>query len=314
MDILFILKDSLDSGLIWSILALGVFISFRVLDFADLTVEGSIVLGSSIAASLLLSNSMIFSNFFVALIVTIIFGALTGMVTGFLNVKLKIPAILAGIISMTALYSINLMVMKGASLYIGDASTIYSPMTYLFKNVFKLTNVGNINFFAKLTINIIINGIAFFLLYWFFGTELGLSLRATGINPKMAKAQGINTDLMIILGLAISNALIALAGYMYTSSYKTSNMDLGRGTIIVGLASIILGEVIFGKKTFKRWLIAIILGSIIFQSLIGIAIFLGFSANNLKLLQAILIAFVLANPQIKVWIKKLNKKRGNINA
>ena len=311
MELIYIFGDSLESGLIWAILALGVFISFRILDFADLTVEGSIVLGSSVSASLVLSNNPVFSNFFVALVVATLAGALAGMLTGFLNVKLKIPGILAGIISMTALYSINLLIMGAASLYINDAFTIYNPLELLFKNVFKISNLALVSFLTKFITNLLVNGLVFFLLYWFFGTEIGMALRATGNNKKMARAQGINTDKMVIIGLAISNALIALSGALYVQSYKSSNMDLGRGTIIVGLASIILGEILFGKTTFKRWLLAIIAGSIVFQFIIGLALMLGFSANNLKLLQAILIAIVLANPQIKVWIKSIKKKRGN---
>lgn len=314
MDFIHILKDSVELGLIWSLLALGVFISFRVLDFADLTVEGSIGLGGSITGALLLSNNPLFNNYFVVLILAGVFGALAGVTTGFLHTKLKIPAILSGIISMTALYSINLMIMKGASLYIGNVETIYSPLDYIFNNVIVIKNLQIQRFISKTLTSFIVVSLFTTLLYFIFGTEVGMAIRATGMNSQMAKAQGVNTDKMIIIGLAISNALIALTGSLYTMSFKTTNMDIGRGTIIVGLASIILGEAIIGKKTFKRWLIAVILGTIIFQLLIGIAINIGFSANNLKLLQAILIAVVLANPIIKESFKKFKKNVGNKNA
>lgn len=314
MDIIHILKDSVELGLIWSLLALGVFISFRVLDFADLTVEGSIGLGGSITGALLLSSNPFFNNFFVVIIFAGVFGALAGITTGFLHTKLKIPAILSGIISMTALYSINLMIMKGASLYIGDVSTIYSPLDHLFTNVFKFKNMQLSRFLSKTLTSMTVVSLFTFLMYWLFGTEVGMAIRATGMNNQMAKAQGVNTDKMIIIGLAISNALIALTGSLYTMSFKNTNMDIGKGTIIIGLASIILGEAVIGAKTFKRWLIAVISGTIMFQFLIGVAINLGFSANNLKLLQAILIALVLANPIIKKWFKDLRSKRGNNHA
>jgi len=314
LDIIHILKDSVELGLIWSLLALGVFISFRVLDFADLTVEGSIGLGGSITGALLLSNNPFFNNYFVVIIIAGLLGAFAGITTGFLHTKLKIPAILSGIISMTALYSINLIIMKGASLYISDVNTIYSPLDYLFNNVIKLKNMQLSRFLSKTLTSLIVVSFFTFILYWLFGTEVGMAIRATGMNDQMAKAQGVNTDKMIIIGLAISNALIALTGSLYTMSFKTTNMDIGKGTIIIGLASIILGEAIIGTKTFKKWLIAVVSGTIIFQFLIGLAINLGFSANNLKLLQAILIALVLANPVIKEFIRNKRKKRGNSHA
>ena len=311
MDYIYILRDAVELGLIWSLLALGVFVSFRILDFADLTVEGSMALGGALTASLMLKGHPIFSNYFVVIILVIIFGAIAGITTGVLHTKLKIPGILAGIISMTALYSINLMIMKGASLYIPEAITIYNPLDWFFSNVIVIENLATQRFISKTLTSFLVVGLFTTLIYWFFGTEVGMSVRTIGSNKQMARAQGINTDKMIIVGLAISNALIALTGSLYAQSFKTSNMDIGRGTIVIGLAAIILGETIVGKKTFKRWLIAVITGSIVFQLLIGIAINLGFSANNLKLLQAILIAIVLANPTIKTWIKeRRNKEKG----
>lgn len=310
MNFLYILKDAFESGLIWSLLAIGVFLSFRLLDFADLTIEGTITLGASIASSLMLKNSPFFSNYLIAILISILGGALAGAMTGLLHVKFKIPGILAGIISMTALYSINLLIMKGASLYIQNLPTIYGPLEWLLKDVFRLTNQELLKFLTKTITNLIINILVFFSLYWFFGTEVGMSIRATGNNRAMAKSQGIDIDKMIILGLAISNAIVALSGAMYVQSYKTSTMDLGRGTIIVGLASIILGEVLIRRLTFKRWLFSVIIGSILFQIIIGVAIALGFSANNLKLLQAILIAIVLAYPSLKAMLKKWRRKKG----
>lgn len=294
-SILYILKDAIELGLIWSIMTLGIFISFRVLDFADLTAEGTVTLGSAIATALIIGNV----TPLVATIIALLGGFLAGALTGILHTKLKIPAILAGIISMTGLYSINLRVMGKASIYLGDLNTIY---TYLRSFI-------NDSFLAKGLTTLIIVFIIFMILYWFFGTEIGMSIRATGMNQKMSKAHGINTDLMIILGLAISNALIAVSGALSAQNAKSANMDIGKGTIVIGLASIIIGEVIFGKRSFKNWLISVILGSIIYQALVGVAIALGLNPNDLKLLQAILIALILGLPLFKKTLHSHNKNK-----
>lgn len=290
-NIFYIFKDGIELGLIWALLALGVFISFRILDFADLTVESSIVLGSAIMSSLILK----FDSIALGLTISLIGGFIAGATTAILHTKLKIPSILAGIITMTGLYSVNLRIMGKSSIYLGDANTIY---TYL-------RNLINDPFISKSLTSLLVLGIVVSLMYLFFGTEIGMSIRATGMNKKMAKTQGINTDFMIILGLAISNAIIALSGALIAMSNRAANIELGRGTIVIGLASIIIGEVIFGKRTFKNWLVSVVLGSIIFQMLIGLAIAIGLSPNDLKLVQAVLIAVILAMPVIKkIFIKK----------
>lgn len=285
-SIKYIFQDAIEVGLIWSIMTLGIFISFRVLEFADLTAEGTITLGSAIAAALIINNVPPL----VATVVALVGGFIAGAITGILHTKLKIPAILAGIISMTGLYSINLRIMGKSSLYLDDTKkTIYSFVKTLIETPF----------IAKTLMTLFVVVLIFFILYWFFGTELGMAIRATGMNQKMSRAQGINTNVMIILGLAISNGLIAVSGALISQSTKSANMDVGKGTIVIGLASIIIGEVIFGKRSFKNWLISVILGSIIYQALVGIAIALGLNPNDLKLLQAILIAFILALPLIQ---------------
>jgi putative ABC transport system permease protein len=271
-------------------MTLGIFISFRVLDFADLTAEGTVTLGSAMATALILQGLPPL----VATLIALLAGFLAGGITGILHTKLKIPPILAGIISMTGLYSINLRVMGKASIYLGDKDTIY---TFFRKMI-------NDPFLSKTITTLIVVVIIFLILYWFFGTEIGMSIRSTGMNQKMSRAQGINTNLMIILGLAIANALIAVSGALSAQSAKSANMDVGKGTIVIGLASIIIGEVVFGKRTFKNWLLSVILGSIIYQALVGVAIALGLNPNDLKLLQAILIAFILALPLIKKFSKK----------
>ena len=304
-SILYIIKDGVELGLIWSIMALGIFISFRMLDFADLTAEGTLTLGSAITTSLILKLSLPGEVAVpIAMVVAILGGFIAGAITGLLHTKLKIPGILAGIISMTGLYSINLRVMGRASLNLGEESTAYTFLRSIISDPF----------IAKTLTTLVIVVLIFFLLYWFFGTEIGMGLRATGMNQKMAKAQGINTDIMIILGLAIANALIALSGSLTAQSNKTSNMDLGKGTIVIGLASIIIGEVIFGKRSFKNWLISVILGSIVFQIIIKVAIEIGLNPNDLKLVQAILIAFILGLPYIKTLTNKKNKTEVSSNA
>ena len=295
-SILYIIKDGIELGLIWSILALGIFISYRALDTADLTAEGAVTLGSSITMSLIIEGV----SFPITILVAILGGFLAGAITGILHTKLKIPAILSGIITMTGLYSINLRVMGKASLYLSDEATVYTYLRSLISDAS----------ISKTITTLVIIVLIFFILYWFFGTEIGMSLRATGMNPKMARAQGINTDIMIILGLAISNALIALSGSLSAQSSRTANMDLGKGTLVIGLASIIIGEVIFGKRSFKNWLISVILGSIIFQIIIGIAIVVGLNPNDLKLVQAIIIALILALPVIKT----IKNKKTEVNA
>lgn len=300
-DILYIIKGAIELGLIWSIMTLGIFISFRILNLADLTAEGTVTLGSAIGAALILINVPPV----IATLIALMGGFIAGAITGILHTKLKIPAILAGIIVMTGLYSINLRIMGKASIYLGDLGTIYTF----------IRNVFNDPFVAKALTTFIVVVLLFFLLYWFFGTEIGMSLRATGMNQKMARAQGINTDVMIILGLAIANALIAVSGALSAQSAKSANMDIGKGTIVIGLASIIIGEVIFGKRSFKNWLISVILGSIIYQALVGIAIVLGLDPNDLKLLQAILIAVILSLPFIrKTVISKMKSKEVSSSA
>lgn len=291
LSIPFILKDGLELGLIWALLALGVFISFRVLDFADLTAEGTITLGSSIIANFLLRDQ----NLILTMIVVVITGFLAGVITGLLHTKLKIPPILSGIIVMTGLYSINLRILGSANQSLRGVDNIFTPLNNLFSDPF----------IARVLTLIIVVVILFLVLYLLFGTEAGMGIRASGMNKKMAKAQGINTDLMVIIGLGISNAIIALGGALIAQYNSVANLEMGRGTIVIGLASIIIGEAIFGRRTFKVWLFAVITGSIVYQLLIGIALEIGLNTNDLQLVQAILIAIILAIPVIKnILVKK----------
>lgn len=299
--IIYILQDGIETGIIWSLLTIGVFISFRVLDFADLTAEGSITLGCVITIRLLAAGYSIVP----AILLSIVGGFIAGAITGILHTKFKVPPILSGIVTMTGLYSINLRVLGKASDFLGDKiETIFSILR-------KYIDSG---FVSKTLTSLMVVVIVLLLIYWFFGTEIGMSLRATGINDKMARAQGINTNWMVILGLAISNAIIALGGSLIAQYNKTANMDVGRGAIVIGLASIILGEVLFGKRSFKNWLISIFLGSIVFEFIIGIAILLGLNAIDLKLLQASIISIILIIPIVYKWgKKKLEVRNARIN-
>lgn len=296
-DILWILKTGIELGLVWALLGLGVFISFRILDFADLTAEGTITFGAAIAASTIVSTG----NFFLGVLLAVVGGFLAGVITGVLHTKLKIPPILSGIIMLTALYTINIYALtKKASISLPkDADTVFSF----------LRTIINDPFISKALTSFLILAIVMALMYVLFGTEVGIGLRATGMNQKMAKVQGINTDLMIIFGLGLSNAIIALGGSLLAQSNRSANLDLGRGTIVIGLASIIIGETLFGKRTFKNWLFSVTFGSIIFQLLIAIATYFDIEPDLLKLMQAILIAIILGMPVIIAQIKKKRERR-----
>lgn len=289
---IYILTDGIEAGLLYSLLALGVFVSFRILNFADLSAEGTITLGAVIMAVLIHQET----NLFLATILVLISGFIAGAFTGILNTKLKIPPILAGIIVMTALYSINLMILGAANLSIMRLFNVFTPLNTLISNPFLARSI------TLFVVVLLIAGI----LYFLFGTEIGMAIRATGMNKDMAKAQGINTDLMIILGLAISNAIIALGGSLVAQSNGAANLNMGRGTIVIGLASIIIGEAVTGQKTFKVWLFSIILGSILYQTLFSIIIYFNINTNLLQLLQAILITIILGIPIIKKFI--INKE------
>ena len=292
----YLLIDAIELGLIWCLLSLGIYISFRVLDYADMTCESSFTLGAATSTTMIL-NSI---NPFIALFCGALSGAIAGIITGLLHVKLKIPALLAGIITMIGLYSVNLRIMKMANLSLINASTIFS----------NFYNSTISNQYVRIIISVILVIIFFLILYYFFGTEIGMSLRATGMNINMAKAEGINTSVMIIVGLAISNSLIGLSGGLAAQAQGFADINMGRGVIIIGLASIIIGEAVFGKRTFKNCLISTILGTLLYYILLGIAIRIGFDPNDLKLLSSILIVMILSLPLIKSYTKN-HKKGGN---
>ena len=279
-------------GLLWSILALGVFLTYRVLDIADLTVEGSYPLGAAVAISYIAGGG----SPIVAILLAFVAAAIAGAVTGLLHTKLQIPALLAGILTMLGLYSINLRVMGGKS----NISILRMDNIYTFFENFGLDKNTSVLVCGLVFVVVII---AF--LYWFFGTEIGAAIRATGSNKQMIRAQGINTDITTIICLMLGNGLIGIAGALIGQSQSFADAGMGTGTIVIGLASIIIGEVLFGTRNFMNWLLAIVGGSIAYRFVVAIVLQLGFNQNDMKLLTAIIVALALAMPLIKAKISKI---------
>lgn len=302
MNLLNALPGAVAQGLIWGIMAIGVYITFRILDIADLTVDGTLCTGGAVCIMLMQSGQ----NVWVALAVSIVAGMLAGMATGLLHTFMGIPAILAGILTQLGLYSVNLKIMGKANQAINvDKFDLLVSLRYIkgvpfYKNTILIVAV------------IIVILIA--ILYWFFGTELGCSLRATGCNDKMARAQGINTDFNRVLGLMISNGLVALAGALLGQYQGFADINMGRGAIVIGLAAVIIGEAIFGKifRNFGLTLLAVAFGSIIYYFVLQIVIWLGIDTDLLKLLSAAVVAVFLAIPTWKSrYFSKPVRKGGN---
>ena len=281
------LPGSVAQGLIWGILAIGVYITYKVLDFADLTVDGSLATGGAVAVMCMLNGA----NTYVALILAFLAGMLAGLVTGLFHTALGIPPILAGILTQLGLYSINMRIM-------GKANQAISVMQY--------------DVLVSLRYIVIIA-----LLYWFFGTEIGASVRATGCNPNMARAQGINTNATKVLGLVISNGLVGLAGALYAQYQGSADINMGRGAIVIGLAAVIIGEVVFGKifHNFALHMVAVVIGAIIYFVVIAIVLQLGLETTDLKLFSSLIVALFLALPYLKSkYFTPADKKGGNGNA
>lgn len=287
------IQGAASQGIIWGIMTLGVYITFKILDFPDLTVDGSFALGGAVSA-ILISNGM---NPFITLFFSFLAGSLAGLATGILNTKLQIPGILAGILTMIALYSINIRVMGGR------------PNIPLLGMATSLTIIQNILSLSKVVSDLLV-GFVFsvfivLIMYWFFGTEMGCAIRATGNNEKMIRALGVDTNVMKTIGLMISNALVSLSGALVTQSQGYADVGMGTGTIVIGLASVIIGEVIFGNRfNFLYKLSSIVMGSIIYRIIIAIVLQLGLKATDLKLLTAIIVAIALSVPVLN---KKANK-------
>lgn len=278
------LPSPIAQGMIWGIMAIGVYITYKILDLADLTVDGTLGTGGAVLVILTTVNGM---NIYLALFIAFLAGCLAGLATGILHTKFGIPAILAGILTQLALYSINLRIMKG------KANTTISWRNYDLIVSSNMLQIGRTILVAAIFVVVIIA-----ILYWFFGTEMGHSIRATGSNQNMARANGINTDSRKIIGLVISNGLVAIAGGLLAQFSGSADINMGRGAIVIGLAAVIIGEVIFGKifKNFALKLLSAVLGSVIYYIVISIVLKLGLNANDLKLFSALVVALFLGLP------------------
>ena len=278
------LPGGVAQGIIWGIMALGVYITFRLLDVADLTVDGSFTTGGAVTVVLIVAGWPAWA----ALLVAVAAGLLAGLVTGLLHTKLGIPAILAGILTQFALYSINLRIMSM------KANTPVNPDKYdLFLTLRSVP--------GAIWKGLLLAAVLIALLYWYFGTEQGSAIRATGANPAMSRAQGINIDAMKVLGLSLSNGMVALSGGLMAQYQGFADINMGRGAIVIGLAAVIIGEVIFGKvfMNFGLKLFAVSIGAIIYYIVLQIVLQLGLNTNDLKLITALIVAIFLAIPYWK---------------
>ena len=283
MSLLNAMPGACAQGLIWGLMAIGVYITYRVLDIADLTVDGTMCTGGAVCVVLMMNGC----NVYVALLCAFIAGMLAGLVTGVFHTVMGIPAILAGILTQLALYSINLRILGSANQ--GISARKYDLLLSLLR-IPQAILVGAI--FTALLIA---------LMYWFFGTELGCSLRATGSNVHMARAQGINTDRATVLGLMLSNGIVALDSALYAQYQGFADINMGRGAIVIGLAAVIIGKVIFGKifRNFALKLLAVSLGAVLYYVVIQVVLWLGLNTDDLKLLTALVVALFLSIPHLK---------------
>ena len=289
-------------GLIWGIMAIGVYLTYRILDVADLTVDGSFGTGGAVCVMCLLSGM----NVWAALLVAVLAGLATGLVTGLLHTFMGIPAILAGILTQLSLYSINLRIMGSKANQAVGADKYDLLVSQRYVRTVSLDN--------PLPLLVVFTVVLIAVLYWFFGTEKGCSLRATGANPNMARAQGINTNANVVLGLMVSNGLVALSGGLLAQFQGSSDINMGRGAIVIGLAAVIIGEVAFGKVfiNFALKLLAVSIGAVIYYIVLQIVLQLGLNTNDLKLVSALIVAVFLAIPYWKDHIH--TKKGGSVHA
>ena len=283
------MPGAIAQGLIWGIMAIGVYITFRILDVADLTVDGSLATGGAVCVILIRTGL----NPWLALVCATLAGMLAGLVTGLFHTRCGIPAILAGILTQLALYSVNLRIMGGKA---NQAVSVDKYDLLLSQRYVRELTLDN-----PLPMLIVFTLAVIAVMYWFFGTEKGCSLRATGNNPRMARAQGINTNSNIVLGLMLSNGLVALSGALLSQYQGSSDVNMGRGAIVIGLAAVIIGEVIFGKlfTNFGLKLFAVSIGAVIYYIVLQIVLQLGLNTNDLKLITALIVALFLSVPYWK---------------
>lgn len=283
MNLIQALPGSIAQGLIWGIMAIGVYITYKLLDYADLTVDGSIGTGGAVAVVLMLAGV----NPYIALLCAALAGALAGLVTGLFHTAFGIPPILSGILTQLGLYSVNMRIMGASNkaINVNQYDLILSlrdiPNAILISVVFVIATIA--------------------ILYWFFGTEVGRAIRATGNNENMSRAQGINTNIMKVFGLVLSNALVGLAGGLYAQYQGNADVNMGRGAIVIGLAAVIIGGVLFGKifHNFALRMCSVVFGAILYFVVIAVVLWLGLETTDLKLISALIVALFLAAPYLK---------------
>ncbi|NUF08351.1 ABC transporter permease [Snodgrassella alvi] len=291
------LFGALESGLIYALVALGVLISFRILDFPDLTADGSFPLGGAVFA-ICVTHGI---NPWLATALGGVAGACAGLVTAWLHVSLKIMQLLASILVMVALYSVNLRIMGAPNLPLLDQPSVFTPF---------FNADGSNQYWVQPLVIFGFVLVAKFFLDWFFATEIGLSMRATGVNARMARAQGVNTSRILLLGMAISNAFIALAGALFVQTQGGADISIGIGTIVVGLAAVIIGETLIPGKRFIIITLAVIVGAVLYRAFIALALgsdtlqHMGFGPQDLNLVTAILVVLALRLPAIKGYFKR----------
>ncbi len=289
------MPGAIAQGLIWGIMAIGVFITYKVLDYADLTVDGTMATGGAVCIMLMMNGV----NVFIALLCAVIAGMIAGLITGLFHTAMGIPAILAGILTQLSLYSINLVVMGGKA---NQAVSVTKYQLLVSSRYVKEISLQN-----PILITLIVTAALIGVLYWFFGTEIGCSLRSTGANEAMSRAQGINTNRAKILGLMISNGIVALASAMYSHYQGFVDVNMGRGAVVIGLAAVIISDVIFGRlfTNFALKMVAVSIGAVIYYVVIQVVLWLGLDTNLLKLLSALIVALFLAIPY---WKGRLHAK------
>ena len=307
------LPGAIAQGLIWGIMAIGVYITFSIINIADMTVDGTMCTGGAVVIMLMTTAGM---NVWLALLIAFLVGLAAGAITGFFHTKLGIPALLAGILTQLSLYSINLRIMNG------KANVAINPTNY--KLLVSLRNVKEVSINNPIFVAAIFTIVIIAVLYWFFGTELGCSIRATGANPNMSRAQGINVNRNKIISLMISNGIVAIASGLYGQYQGFGDINAGRGAIVIGLAAVIIGDVIFSKifHNFALKLLSVSFGAIIYYIVIQIVLTLGLNTNDLKMLSALIVAIFLGLPYLQKQTKKPkvtanlpeNKKGDNNNA
>ncbi len=283
--ILLAFQGAASQGILWGIFVLGVYITYKILDIADLTVDGSFALGGCVCATLIVTHGV---NPVTALLIATLAGVIAGAVTGFLHTVFEIPAILAGILTQISLWSINLRIMGKSNIPLLKSPTIFSGL---------IESAGMKNSLAAAIIGVIIVVAVVGILYWFFGTEIGSALRATGNNEDMIRALGVNTKFTKMIALMMANGLVGMSGALVCQSQKYADIGMGTGAIVIGLAAIVIGDVLFGKvRNFACRLASGVIGSVVYFLIRAIVLQLGMDANDMKMLSAIIVALALCVP------------------